>query len=74
MQKKRISSIKTIKENKEKRLKELEEQKKEVLSAIKRVDSEYKDKILSKKDYESVRKAYKNRAVEILKEIDKLKE
>jgi len=65
---------KLIKENKERKIKELEEQKKEVLSAIKRVDREFNDKILSKKDYERFRASYKKRAVEILKEIDRLKE
>lgn len=68
------SKLKLIKENKEKRIKELEEQKKEVLSSIKRVEREFKDEILSKKDYERFRTAYKNRAVEILKEIDRLNE
>ena len=68
------SKLKRIKENKEKRIKELEKQKNEVLSAIKRVEREFKDEILSKKDYERFRAAYKKRAVEILKEVDRLKE
>jgi hypothetical protein len=58
----------------EKRIKELEEQKNKVLSAIKRVEREFEDEIINKKDYERLRAAYKKRAVEILKEIDRLKE
>lgn len=59
---------------KEKRIKELEEQKTKVLSAIKRVEREFEDGIISKEDYERFRAAYKKRAVEILKEIDRLDE
>ena len=58
----------------EKRIKDLEEQKEKVVSAIKRVENEFKDGIISKEDYEQVRASYKKRAVEILKEIDKLRE
>jgi len=65
---------KFTKENKEKRIKELEKQKNEVISAIKRVEREFEDEILSKKDFERFRASYKKRAVEILKEIDRLKE
>jgi hypothetical protein len=57
----------------DKKIKELEEQKEKILSAIKRVEQEYKEKIISKKDYEQLRAAYKKRAVKILKEIDGLK-
>lgn len=56
----------------EKRLNELDEQKKKVLSAIKRVECEFEDKTISKEDYERIRAAYKKRAIEILKEIDRL--
>ena len=63
-----------VKENRENRLKALEVKKKEIISSIKRVDREYKDGILNTKDYESFRNAYKKKAVDILKEIDKLKE
>ncbi len=59
---------------KEERIKELEEQKIKVLSAIKRVEREFEDEIIKKKDYERLRASYKKRAIEILKEIDKLKD
>lgn len=55
------------------RIKELQEQKKKILSAIKRVEQEFKEEIISKEDYEQLRAAYKKRAVKILKEIDRLK-
>jgi hypothetical protein len=58
----------------DKRLKELQEQKKKILSAIKRVEQEFKEEIISKEDYKQLRAAYKKRAIEILKEIDRLKE
>ena len=58
----------------EKRIKKLEEQKKKVLSAIKRVEREFEDEVISKEDYKGLRAAYKKRAIEILKEIDRLKE
>jgi flagellar biosynthesis/type III secretory pathway M-ring protein FliF/YscJ len=58
----------------EKKIKELKEQKEKILSSIKRVEQEYKDNIISKEDYEQLRGAYKKRAVNILKEIDRLKE
>jgi hypothetical protein len=57
-----------------KKIKELEEQKEKILSSIKRVEQEYNENIISKVDYEQLRGAYKKRAVNILKEIDKLKE
>ena len=57
----------------DKKLIELQEQKKKILSAIKRVESEFKDEIISKEEYEQLRAAYKKRAVKILKEIDRLK-
>jgi hypothetical protein len=57
-----------------KKIKELELQKEKILSSIKRVEQEYKDNIISKEDYEQLRGAYKKRAVNILKEIDRLKE
>ncbi len=60
--------------NSEKKIKELEEQKEKILSAIKRVDQEFKENIISKEEYEQLRGAYKKRAVKILKEIDRLKE
>ncbi|UCE38495.1 MAG: hypothetical protein JSW00_04500, partial [Thermoplasmata archaeon] len=56
-----------------KRIKEIEEQKKKVLSAIKRVEHEFEDGIINKEDYKRLRAAYKKRAVELLKEIDRLK-
>jgi hypothetical protein len=59
---------------KEDRIKELEKQKEKVLSAIKRVEREFEDEIINKEDYERLRAAYKKRAVEILKEIDRLKD
>jgi hypothetical protein len=59
---------------KEDRIKELEKQKEKVLSAIKRVEREFEDEIINKEDYEHLRAAYKKRAVEILKEIDRLKD
>ncbi len=62
------------KRSEEKRIKELEEQKKKVISAIKRVEREFEDEIINKEDFEQFRAAYKKRAVEILKEIDRLKE
>ncbi|EMR75527.1 hypothetical protein MBGDF03_00497 [Thermoplasmatales archaeon SCGC AB-540-F20] len=65
---------KSVSKKKEKRIKELEEQKKEVLSAIKRVEHEFEAETMSKEDYERFRTAYKKRAVEILKEIDRLDE
>jgi len=57
----------------EKSIKELQEQKKKVYSAIKRIEREFNDGIMSKEDYEQLRAAYKKRAVKILKEIDRLK-
>ena len=57
----------------EKRIKELQDQKKKILSAMKRVDQEFEEKIISKDDYEKLRADYKKRAVKILKEIDKIK-
>ena len=59
---------------KEKRIKELQEQKKKVLSAIKQVEREFEAETMSKEDYKRFRAAYKKRAVEILKEIDRLEE
>lgn len=56
-----------------KKIKDLEDQKKNVLLAIKRVEKEYADKTINKKDYERFRSTYKKRAIEILKEIDRLK-
>ena len=61
-------------EHPDKRINELEEQKKKIFSAIKRVEQEYREEIISKDDYEQLRAAYKKRAVNILKEIDRLKE
>ena len=59
---------------KAKNIQELEVQKRKVLLAIKRVENEFKDKTINKEDYEHFRTAYKKRAIEILKEIDRLKE
>ena len=58
---------------KKENIKKLEEQKKEVLTAIKKVEKEFEDGVISKNDYEHFRAAYKKRAIEILKEIDKMK-
>jgi hypothetical protein len=58
----------------ENRIKKLEEHKKKVLTSIKRVEKEYEDGIISKEDYERFRVSYKKRAIEILKEIDRLEE
>ena len=63
---------KTKKENKEIQIKDLEKQKNQVLSAIKRVEQEFKDELISKEDYNRLRSTYKKRAVDILKEIDRL--
>ena len=69
------TKIKTsISKKKEIKINELEEQKKKVLSAIKRVEREFEAETISKEDYERFRAAYKKRAVEILKEIDRLDE
>jgi len=57
----------------DKKIKELVEQKEKILSAINRVEQEYKEKIISKEDYEQLRSAYKKRAVKILREIDSFK-
>jgi hypothetical protein len=65
---------KTEKEKKEKQIKELEKQKKQVLSAIKRVEQEFKNELISKEDYKRLRSTYKKRAVDILKEIDILED
>ena len=59
---------------KEKEIKELEGQKQKVLSSIKRVETEFKEGIIDKKDYEHLRDTYKKQAIKILKEIDRLKE
>jgi len=59
---------------KENRIIELEEQKDRIYSAIKKIECEYRDKIIGKKDYERFRSAYKKQAIEILKEIDRLKQ
>jgi hypothetical protein len=61
-------------EDKENQIKELEKQKKQVLSAIKRVEQELKDELISKEDYNRLRSTYKKRAINILKEIDALEE
>jgi hypothetical protein len=63
----------TKKENEEKR-KELKKQKNKILETIKRVDNEFKEGIITKDNYEKIRASYKKQAVEILKEIDRLKE
>lgn len=63
---------KFIKE-KDSKIKELEEQKKKIYTAIKKIEREFKEKTISKEDYERFRAAYKKQAVEILKEIDKVK-
>ncbi len=55
-------------------IKELEALKDKVLQAIKRVDQELEDGLISKDDHEHIRAGYKKRAVEILKEMDGLKD
>lgn len=57
----------------EEKIKELENKKKKVLDAIKRVEHEYDDGLITKENYEKVRDGYKKQAIDILKDIDKLK-
>jgi hypothetical protein len=56
------------------KIKELEKRKKKIILAIKRVEKEFDDKIINKKDFEHLKGTYKKQAIEILKEIDRLKD
>ncbi len=56
------------------KIKELENRKKIIISAIKRVENEYNNGIINKKDFEHLKDTYKKQAIKILKEIDKFKD